>query len=359
VTPLHLRGVVLPDDVSRDLWVDAEGRISAEPVRDAESLGSGVFVLPGLVDAHCHVGLDEDGGVGEDEQERQITADRDTGTLLIRDAGVPVDTRWIDERADLPRVIRAGRHIARTKRYIRNYGVEIEPVDLVAEVERQASRGDGWVKLVGDWIDRDEGDLTPCWPADVAAAAIARAHELGARVTAHCFGEQSVADLVAGGIDCIEHGTGITEDVLDAMVANGTALVPTRVQLDNFPRYAAAGEERFPGYAAHMLALHARTDATLRSAYDAGVAIYAGTDAGGVLPHGLIGREILALHEQVGLSPDAAIGAASWRARAWLGRPGLEAGASADLVVYDTDPRADLASLLAPRAVVLRGAVVA
>jgi imidazolonepropionase-like amidohydrolase len=359
VTPLHIRGVVLPDDVERDIWVDTAGRISDRAVPDAQSVALGCFVLPGLVDAHCHVGLDEHGGVDEQEQERQIVTDRDAGTLLIRDAGVPVDTRWIDDRGDLPRVIRAGQHIARTKRYIRNYGVEIEPPDLVREVETQAARGDGWIKLVGDWIDRDAGGLTPSWPADVAAAAIARAHELGVRVTAHCFGEQSVAELVAAGIDCIEHGTGITDEVIPAMVEHGTALVPTRVQIDNFPQYAAAGEARFPDYAAHMLHLHGRVDATLRSAYDAGVAIYAGTDAGGVLPHGLIGREVLALHSQVGLSPDAALGAASWRARDWLGRPGLGVGESADLVVYDDDPRADLRGLLTPRAVVLRGAVVA
>ena len=53
------------------------------------------------------------------------------------------------------------------------------PTELVAEVERQAARGDGWVKLVGDWIDGDIGDLMPLWPTDVAEAAITRAHELG------------------------------------------------------------------------------------------------------------------------------------------------------------------------------------
>ena len=356
---LHIRGVVLPGDAQRDVWVDSSGRISDEAVPGAQTVADGVFIIPGLVDAHCHVGLDAHGGVDEQEQERQITANRDVGTLLIRDAGVPVDTRWIDDRDDLPRVIRAGRHIARTKRYIRNYGVEIEPGELVAAVETQASRADGWVKLVGDWIDRDTGDLTTCWPADAAAGAINRAHELGARVTAHCFGEQSVAELVAAGIDCIEHGTGLTDDVISAMVDHGTALVPTRVQLDNFPRYADAGEARFPGYAAHMRELHSRVDATLRSAYDAGVAIYAGTDGGGVLPHGLIGREVIALHSQVGLPAEAALAAASWRAREWLGRPGLAAGEPADLVVYDHDPRADLRVLVAPRAVILRGSVVA
>jgi imidazolonepropionase-like amidohydrolase len=193
----------------------------------------------------------------------------------------------------------------------------------------------------------------------VAAAAIARAHELGVRVTAHCFGEQSVAELVAGGIDCVEHGTGITDDVVAEMVRRGTALVPTRVQLDNFPAYAAQAGEKFPTYAAHIRDLHARCDRVIGAAVEAGVPVYAGTDAGGVLPHGLIGREVLALHEQVGLSAGSALGAASWAARSWLGRPALEEGAPADLVAYDQDPRADLRALATPRLVVLRGRVVA
>jgi len=359
VSALHLRGVVLPEGEERDVWVDAEGYVRTDPVQGADTVLDGGWLLPGLVDAHCHVGVDEHGGVDETPTESQAVASRDAGALLLRDAGVPVDTHWVDERPDLPRIIRAGRHIARPKRYIRNYGEEIEPEQLVAEVERQAVRGDGWVKLVGDWIDRDAGDLTPCWPAEVAAAAIARAHELGARVTAHCFGEQSVADLVAAGIDCIEHGTGLTHDVIDEMARRGTALVPTRVQIDNFPTYAEQAGAKFPTYAAHMRALHASSDATLRAAYEAGVAIFAGTDAGGVLPHGLIGREVAALHDTVGLTPYDALGAASWRARDWLGFPGPVAGASADFVLYDEDPLAGLRVLASPARVVLRGRVVA
>ncbi|NED81031.1 amidohydrolase, partial [Streptomyces sp. SID11233] len=92
-----------------------------------------------------------------EEAEKQALTERDAGALLLRDAGSPSDTRWTDAREDLPRIIRAGRHIARTRRYIRNFAHEIEPEDLVAYVAREARRGDGWVKLVGDWIDREEG----------------------------------------------------------------------------------------------------------------------------------------------------------------------------------------------------------
>ena len=177
---LHLRGVVLPDDEVRDVWIH-DGVLSFEPVADALTVATGVWILPGLVDAHCHVGLESHGGVDEARAQEHAEADRDAGTLLIRDAGSPVDTRWMDERDDLPRIIRAARHIARPKRYSRNFAEEVEPEDLVAAIRVQARRGDGWVKLVGDWIDRDAGDLTPSWPADVARAAIAAAQAEGAR----------------------------------------------------------------------------------------------------------------------------------------------------------------------------------
>src|SRR5690349_309214 len=253
--------------------------------------------MPGLVDAHCHVGLEATGAVPRERAEQHALADRDAGALLLRDAGSPADTRWIDDRDDLPRLIRAGRHIARPRRYIRNFADEVEPADLVATVERQAARGDGWVKLVGDWIDRDAGDLTPLWPVEAATAAIARAHELGVRVTAHVFGEQAAAELVRAGIDGIEHGTGLDADTLTLMAERQVALVPTMIQLDNFEGYASAGEAKFPTYAKHIRALYERRLETFRIAYELGVPIYAGTDAGGSLPHGLIGRELARMAE--------------------------------------------------------------
>jgi imidazolonepropionase-like amidohydrolase len=354
---LHLAGVVLPEGEHRDLWV-VDGLIRTEPVAGARTVASGVWLMPGLVDAHCHVGLERQGAVSDDRAEQHALADRAAGALLLRDAGSPADTRWMDQRVDLPKIIRAGRHIARPKRYLRNYGEEVEPHELVAEMERQAARGDGWVKLVGDWIDRDLGDLTPLWPADVAEAAIARAHELGSRVTAHVFGEQAASELVAAGIDGIEHGTGIDDATIVLMAEHQVALVPTMIQLDNFEMYAQSGEDRYPAYARHTRGLYASRLERFGRALDAGVPIYAGTDAGGFLPHGLVGQEIAALGQFS--SPEYALGAGSWRARAWLGHPSrLSEGAQADLVVFDADPRLDLAVLSAPLHVILRGALIA
>ena len=277
---------------------------------------------------------------------------------MLRDAGSPADTRWIDDREDLPRIVRAGRHIARTHRYIRNYAHEIEPEDLVQYVRQEARRGDGWVKLVGDWIDRETGDLSPCWPREALATAISAAHDEGARVTAHCFGEESLRDLAAAGVDCIEHATGLAGDTIDSFAAQGIAIVPTLVNIDTFPSIAAGAEGKYPAYAAHMRDLHARRYETVAAAHDAGVPIYLGTDAGGSLPHGLVAREAAEL-VNAGLSNVEALMSASWGAREWLGRPGLVEGASADLVVYQSDPRADIGVLAAPDQIVLRGRVIA
>ncbi len=355
---LHVKGRVLvgPEEVRDELWV-LDGRItyerpSAEP--DASVTG---WTLPGLVDAHCHVGLDAHGAVDAATSEQQALTDRGAGALLLRDAGSPSDTRWVDDREDLPKIIRAGRHIARTRRYIRNYAHEIEPGDLAAYVRREARLGDGWVKLVGDWIDREAGDLAPCWPKDALAEAIAAAHEEGARVTAHCFAEDSLADLVHAGIDCVEHATGLTEDTVPLFAEHGVAIVPTLVNIATFPRLAAGGEAKFPRWADHLRRLHARRHDTVRAAYDAGIAVYTGTDAGGSLAHGLIAEEVAEL-VTAGLPARAALSAATWGARVWLGRPGLEEGAPADLVVYEDDPRQDVRVLTAPRRIVLRGRIV-
>ncbi|KAA0931549.1 amidohydrolase family protein [Streptomyces apricus] len=355
---LHVKGRVLvgPDDARDELWV-VGGKVTYDrpaTARDVRTVEG--WALPGLVDAHCHVGLGPHGAVPDEESEKQALADRETGTLLLRDAGSPADTRWVDDREDLPKIIRAGRHIARTRRYIRGFAHEIEPADLVAYVAREARRGDGWVKLVGDWIDRATGDLAACWPREAVEAAIAEAHRLGARVTAHCFAEDSLRDLVEAGIDCVEHATGLTEDTIPLFAERGVAIVPTLVNIATFPRLAAGGDDKFPRWSAHMRRLHERRYDTVRAAYDAGIPVFVGTDAGGTLPHGLVAAEVAEL-VTAGLPPVEALSATTWGARAWLGRPGLEEGAPADLVVYGQDPRADVRVLAAPDRVVLNGRV--
>jgi imidazolonepropionase-like amidohydrolase len=359
MTVLHVRGVFLPDETERDAWI-VDGRLTFERYGGAaETISDGGWVIPGLVDAHCHIGLSPHGPVADpDGQAAQALSDREAGALLLRDAGSPVDNTSVQRRHDLPRLIRAGRHIARPHRYIRDLGVEVEPDRLANEVAVQAARGDGWVKLAADWIDRDVGDLAPVWPDGALKEAIGRAHDLGARVAAHVFGEDALPGLIAAGIDSIEHGTGLAADLLDDVARRGIVVVPTLINTDNFRLYAEQGEAKFPVYAAHMRALHATSRERLLAAWEAGVAVYTGTDAGGSLAHGLVRDEMRAL-VAAGIPQADVVAQASWRGREWLGLPGLDERAPADLVVYDADPRIDLSTVDTPRRIVLRGNVVA
>ncbi|GFG76543.1 metal-dependent hydrolase family protein [Mycobacterium botniense] len=349
----HLRGLTLPEEAEVELWI-VGGQISAEPVAGAQTIFDGGWILPGLVDAHCHVGLGEHGAIELDEAAAQAATERDVGALLLRDCGSPTDTRSLDGRADLPRIIRAGRHLARPRRYTRNFAIELDDeAQLPQVVAEQALRGDGWVKLVGDWIDRQIGDLAPLWSDDILKAAIDAAHAHGARVTAHVFGEDALPGLISAGIDCIEHGTGLTEDTIALMLEHDTALVPTLINIENFPGIADSAT-RFPTYAAHMRDLYAQCHRRMAAAWDAGVRVYAGTDAGTMVAHGRIADEVEAL-KGIGMSPTEALGAACWDARRWLGRPGLDHGAAADLVCYTEDPRRGPGVLSRPDLVVLRG----
>ncbi|GAA5147967.1 amidohydrolase family protein [Pseudonocardia eucalypti] len=350
----RLRGVLLPEERDTELWVGADGRLSEEPIPGATTLVDRGWIVPGLVDAHCHVGLGSKGAKTLDEAAEDAITDRDAGALLLRDCGSPLDTRPLQGRTDLPVIIRAARHIARPKRYIPGLAVELDdPWLLPGEVAEQARAGDGWVKLVGDWIDRSEGDLTPVWPDDVLVEAIEAAHAEGARVTAHVFSGAAAEGLVRAGIDCLEHGTGLADDLIDEMARRGTALVPTLINVATFPGIADQAK-KYPAYADHMRRLHAGAYDTVRRAAEAGVTVYAGTDAGGGIAHGRIADELLALHE-AGLSAIDALAAGSWATRDWLGARALVPGAPADLVVYRADPRADLTTVREPSLVMLAG----
>jgi len=356
---LHVRGVLLPEDQVVDLWLVGD-RVTREPVSGASTVSSDGFILPGLVDAHCHIGIAPGGDpvTTVDEARDLAITDRDAGVLAIRDAGSPYPYPQLDDDPDVPRLARAGRHVAPVKRYLRHIGIEVEAADVPATVAAQARAGNGWVKVVGDWIDRGVGDLAPAWDAATLRAAVEAAHAAGVRAAAHTFGEEAVRILVEAGIDSVEHGTGLSVDLIDEMARRGTALVPTMMNVATLGEIADRARPKFPVYADHMQALRDGFPAVVRAAYEAGVPIYVGTDAGGGISHGLAAQEMLTLHERAGMSAEDVLRAGSWGAREWLGFPGLVEGGLADLVVYDADPRVDLRVIAAPRHVILRGRVI-
>ncbi len=359
--PLGIRGEIICDGEESLPQIGISGGAFVPEIPNDAQIIEG-WALPGLVDVHCHIGLGANGPVDEPTALAQARADLAAGTLLVRDAGSPADTRWLDDRADAPQIIRAGHHLARPKRYLRYFARELHDVaELPQAMAQEAERGDGWVKIVGDWIDRangDRSDLEPLWPAGLLAQGVAAAHDNGARVTVHTFATETVDDLFAAGVDCIEHGTGMTPEHIDTAARLGIPVVPTLLQIAQFETIAANGEAKFPAFAARMRSMYGRRYQHVRDLHDAGVRLLVGTDAGGTITHGTIAQECAEL-VRAGIGVTEVLAAASWDARRYLGVPGITMGAPADLVVYPADPRLDIDVLAHPRAVVRAGRLIA
>ena len=278
MTAQRFRGPVLPDGEARDLYV-VDGRITYEPQAGADTVAEG-WIVPGLVDAHCHLGLDDFGATDDAATEQQAIADRDGGALLIRDAGSAADTA-LDPRPRRPApadpLRSAHRRDEALHPRLRPRGGAGRP----GVVRRPGGPQRRRLGQAGRRLDlARRGRPRPVVPC----GGLRRRHRRRAR--RGCQGDGALLrrgvlpGLIEAGIDCIEHGTGLTEDLIDAMVQHGTRLVPTVMQLDKFPEHAAAGQERFPAYAEHMVDLYDRMPATIMAAYEAGVPIYAGSDAG-------------------------------------------------------------------------------
>jgi len=252
----------------------------------------------------------------------------------------------------LPRTITAGHFLAPPGRYFPGVAREVDEASL-PEAAVQESRIGGWVKIVGDFLD-DGGHVTPNWSPPALADAAAATHEAGARITMHATMPDSIEEAIEAGFDAIEHGHGATTDHLRAMAAAGMALIPTLLIGDYIRELTTELPLHPDDRATWLREVDAHMGVAL-AAHDAGVPVYAGTDAGAV-DHGLVASEI-ALLRDAGLTGTSALAAGSWATRSWLGLPSLEEGAPADLVVYPDDPREDPDMLRRPSLVVLDGVV--
>jgi imidazolonepropionase-like amidohydrolase len=347
---LHVRGVSLPSRKPVELWTD-HGRISRSPVPGARTIAGAGFVLPGLVDMHSHPGAPEPGQpLDEAVLRSDLLAHRDAGVTAVRVAGAPGRLPgWVREDAELPRVISAGPWLSTPGLFFPGWGREVAEAELPDAAAEEAAAGDGWVKLRGDWIVDEETVAEPrLLPADALAEAVRRVHQVGGRVAIHAMHEIACRRAVEAQADSLEHGMWLDHGLLPRMAAQGTALVPT------YTPWAGQMEEILalrPPAREWFLDGYTRLGPLTVAAQAAGVAVLAGTD---FRPHGTIAAEVRHLAAG-GLPSEAALGAACWTAREFLGLPGLDDGAPADFVVFDRDPVADLHVLDHPGHVVLGG----
>jgi imidazolonepropionase-like amidohydrolase len=358
---LHLRGVVLPDDEERDLYI-AGDRITLERLTGAETVVDGGWLVPGLVDVHTHPGAAEPGDPLDEGLLRQHGIQhRDAGVTLLRVPGSAARLPgWFGHDVELPRVYGAGPWLAAPGGYFPGWGRQVEVTALPELAVEEATASGGWCKLIADWGvgEGAEERQEPTVPPAVLAEVVRRVHAAGGRVAVHSTHGQSAAAAVAAGADSLEHGMHLAAELLDTMARQGTALVPTMLALAHLLELLAKDPPPEPlrswladGWARHL--------DLVRAAYQAGVTVLAGTDSTGGerTPHGRVAQEVRWL-ARAGVPAEAALGGGSWAARRWLGLPGLEEGAPADVVAYAADPCQDLGVLEQPVRVILRGRMV-
>ncbi len=339
-----------------DVWI-VDGKITySPPASNVATKEVNGYIYPGLVDAHTHPGASyTEQLVNDAEIHRRLDASASLGVTHIRDCGGQRDANDV-RREDQPKVIHCGQHIARHKRYIRYLGIDTEPEELVKQVQYQCSKADGWIKIVGDWIDRSNGeqsDLEPLWPRQAILDAVAAAHDLNTKVTVHTFAHATINDLLDAGVDGIEHGTGMTWDQLVQAREQGILITPTVNQVSRFPEFAADAS-KYPVYAKHMLDMDARRRAHLAMMVDAKVHFLMGSDTSFDVNKRGLPYELCDAVSQ-GMPVDVAMGAASFEGRRRLGLTTWEEGAAADFVVYTADPLKEISTVLSPRCVFIDG----
>jgi imidazolonepropionase-like amidohydrolase len=268
----------------------------------------------------------------------------DSGVTLIRAPGLAADPpEWFGTDPALPRAVHAGPWIAQHGQFLDGWGRRADHADLPGLAAAQAART-GWAKVIADWRVGDDAV-----PVDVLRAIVDQVHAVGGRVVVHCQHAAGGTAAVEAGVDSLEHGMCLDPGLLSTMAARGTALTPT---LSSITDGLAASREAPDGPGKRWYVDGAGAHPALAAAAaEAGVTLLAGTDS---RPLGRVADEVRAL-AAAGIPAHDALAAASWSARAYLGLPGLVAGAPADAVVYAEDPRTDLAQLDHPKAVILRG----
>jgi imidazolonepropionase-like amidohydrolase len=187
-------------------------------------------------------------------------------------------------------------------------------------------------------------------------AIVADAHRLGRRVAAHAHGTQGMLWAVQAGVDSIEHGSYMNDEIISVMKSKGTYFVPTAYLIDWMQQYG-----KLPAfYAQKMKDVSAVEKATAKKAIAAGVKVALGTDAA-VYPHGLNAHELDVYVSQFGMTPLAALQAGTINAAdlmGWSDKIGtLEAGKWADIIGVAGDPMKDV-KLLQNVAFVMKAGVV-
>lgn len=339
---------------------------------------SDATVMPGLIDTHVHLTSE----TTPDSYEENFRLDPEdfalrstkyaertlmTGFTTVRDLGASdglaislrnaINQGWVDG----PRIYASGKSIATTGGHAdpsngRNSVLSSDPgpiegvinsvEDALKAVRARYKEGANLIKITvtgGVMSVASSGD-NPQFTQDEVNAIVAAAQDYGFRVAAHAHGSEGMRRAVLGGVNSIEHGTYMTDEIMELMSERGTAFVPT-LSAGRYVAQMAKVDGYYPAVVAQKaLEIGPVADITFARAYEAGVHIVFGTDAG-VSPHGDNWKEFTYMVEG-GMPEIEAINAATGRAAELLNISeslgSLAPGMLADIIAVPGNPLSDI-----------------
>jgi imidazolonepropionase-like amidohydrolase len=330
-------------------------------------------VMPGLIDMHVHL----EGETNKDQALQRFTMNKAdvafkstiyakktlmAGFTTVRDlggSGVNTSLRNAVNQGLIvgPRIFSAGKSIASTGGHAdptNGYredlmgdpgpkeGVINSPEEARQAVRQRYKDGSDLIKITatGGVLSIAKDGSGPQFTAEELAAIVETAKDYGFHTAAHAHGAEGMKRAVEAGITTIEHGTKMTEEVMDLMIKKGTYYVPTISAGKFVAEKAKEAGYYHPLVVPKALEIGPQIQQTFAKAYKRGVKIAFGTDAG-VFPHGDNGKEFTYMAE-AGMPPLEAIKSATIVAAGILGMSEkigtIEAGKLADIVSTDENP---------------------
>jgi len=360
-------GAVLVED-DRIIRVGRYAEIDAPTAVQAVDLGD-CTVLPGLIDAHSHLGKSGLWG-SEVEQMAQpdavqalwashnartclasgVTTMRTMGELHLIDVSY---RRAIEEGTMLgPRVLISTQPLI-CSGDLGAYSPVLAPVDGTAEISKAARAniraGADLIKMFATgggvyWGTPDPTQAT--FSREEMQAAVEIAHSFGRKVAVHAVGGVGIQRAVEAGVDTIEHGTLLTDEQAALMAQHGTTLVST-VCVHTYPTNFPDRIDRaaYPALRAYSARVEKIAGQHIRKAKERGVQFTFGSDA----MHGLFWYEVYCGVRYAELTPMESLVAATRTASEACGVAAqtgtLEPGKWADIIAVGADPLADIEAL--------------
>ena len=363
------RFVVLDGERIADIQPMAE--FPATPAGAVIDAG-GRTVMPGIIDCHVHLSID-----GDADPIAQVVADSEplaalrmaanasrtiaAGITTVRDMGAKSHVDFAFRRAvedglhtASPRLVLSGRPVTMTGGHCWQFGRQADGPDDVRRAAREQIRaGADCIKLIATGGILTQGNEIGAAQLEEAEmrAAIEEADKAGKLSAVHAHGASGIKNGLRAGVQSVEHAYFLDDEGIQMMLDRDAWLVPTAAAVGLVVDNGLAA-----GIPAHVVekaqSAIASQRASCRKAWQAGVRIAMGTDAGTPYNrHGENAQELAAMVD-VGMSPMEAIVAATGKGAQLLGlddRLGtIEPGKAADLLIVEGDPLADISILRNP-----------